>query len=120
MKPLEPDQAEAVHMVPASQVRARGIPWADDPVALQPRNCPDCGAKPGHVHTTMNCDVQRCSACGGQRFSCFCHGKHDPVASYWTGWWPGELEARALGIDLTEFHRQGYPKYFFKKPRRPR
>lgn len=87
-----------------------------EPVNPKPRNCPDCGVKPGYTHHE-GCDVERCSSCGGQRLGCSC-GEHDAKFSRWTGWWPGELEARALGLDLNEFYAQGYEDKFFKKPGR--
>lgn len=82
--------------------------------STEPRNCPDCGVKPGEPHT-MGCDVERCSVCGGQRFGECCKG-HDKVFARWTGWWPGSLESTAMGIDLNEFYRLGLEKFFFIKP----
>jgi hypothetical protein len=36
----------------------------------------------------------------------------------WSGWWPGSLEARALGIDLNRFHSQGWAEKLFVKPKK--
>lgn len=55
-------------------------------------DCHDCGAKPGEEHRGDNCDVQRCSSCGGQRLCCDCED-HNPSKSKWTGIWPGMKEA---------------------------
>lgn len=79
------------------------------------RRCHDCGAAPGQPHGD-NCDVERCSVCGGQYMCCGCEG-HDKSFARWTGWWPGGLEADALGIDLNEFERQGWPAVLFVKSR---
>lgn len=49
--------------------------------------------------------------------SCFCKGRHDPRFARWTGFWPGGLEADALGIDLNTFYEKGYHKIFFVKPK---
>lgn len=75
--------------------------------------CHDCGAKPGEVHSD-NCDVERCSVCGGQRLQCNCKN-HDKKFARWTGIWPGQAEADYLGIDLNEFYKQGLEKIFFMK-----
>lgn len=80
-----------------------------------PHNCHDCGAKPGEIHG-MNCDVERCSVCGGQRLQCECE-EHDKLFARWTGFWPGDLEAQALGIDLNTLITSGMYKLFFVKPK---
>jgi hypothetical protein len=78
------------------------------------RNCPDCDVAPGQCHQD-GCDVEFCSVCGNQRLQCSC-ANHDPQFARWSGWWPGLLEADALGIDLNEFHEQRYAEKLFIKP----
>lgn len=76
-------------------------------------DCPDCSAHPGQPHED-GCDVECCSACGGQRLQCDC-AEHDRLFSRWSGIWPGKAEAMALGIDLNELDRN-YRRIFFVKP----
>jgi hypothetical protein len=88
--------------------------WMGPMLKLDP--CPDCGVAPGQIHK-MNCDVERCSGCGDQYISCDCRPfVHDEQFARWTGFWPGKLEAQALGIDLNQFYEEGYHKRLFAKP----
>lgn len=76
--------------------------------------CPDCGVAPGQAHQD-GCDVERCSACGGQLIMCGCD-THDKAFARWTGFWPGSLEADAMGIDLNTLYQRGLNRTFFVKP----
>lgn len=51
-------------------------------------NCPDCGVKGGVPHRE-DCDIQRCSTCGGQYITCKCDD-HVPTESLWLGVWAAE------------------------------
>ena len=73
--------------------------------------CYDCGAAAGEPHL-LNCDVERCSVCGGQR-GC---GGHDPLFARWTGFWPGEAEALMLGVDQNAI--VAYARELWVKPTR--
>lgn len=57
---------------------------------VKPRKCPDCGVEWGSKHDD-NCDVARCTKCGGQRLSCDCKNG-DGDSDIWSGLWPGVME----------------------------
>jgi hypothetical protein len=76
--------------------------------------CGDCGVEPGQPHKP-GCDVERCSVCGYQRAGCNCVG-HDPAFARWTGFWPGALEAQALGLDQNAVYSTRLYRILFVKP----
>lgn len=76
--------------------------------------CPDCAVAPGKPHED-GCDVEVCSACGHQRLTCWCK-EHDKAFARWSGFWPGGLEADALGIDMNELYRSRLNEVLFIKP----
>lgn len=84
------------------------------PDEIELPRCPDCSAFAGQVHLD-NCDVERCSVCGGQRLQCDCEG-HDKAFARWTGFWPGKLEAEALSVSMNEFCINGLHEKLFVKP----
>jgi hypothetical protein len=57
--------------------------------------CHDCKAEPGELHVD-GCDIERCSACGGQRIGCEC-GFVD-ARMPWSGEYPGLTECREYGL----------------------
>ncbi len=84
--------------------------------AAPPRErCPDCAAEIGQHHDP-NCDVQRCSVCGGQYMCCGCEG-HDFEFAKWDGYWPGVKRAAELNMDLNELYESGEAEKVFIKPK---
>ena len=79
------------------------------------KKCPDCDVVPGQPHVP-GCDVERCSECGNQLISCGCEG-HDRAFARWTGFWPGSLESKEIGIDLNEMYQTGIFEMWFIKPK---
>jgi hypothetical protein len=77
-------------------------------------NCFSCKVVAGKIHK-KKCDIERCSECGGQKLSCECTN-HDKQFAFWKGFWPGELECKALNMDLNTFYMTGMHKIFFVKP----
>ena len=77
-------------------------------------NCFSCKVVAGKPHK-KKCDIERCSECGGQKLGCECTN-HDKQFARWTGFWPGELECKALNMDLNTFYMTGMHKIFFVKP----
>lgn len=83
----------------------------------RPVKCPSCGVAPGQEHVTHECDVERCSCCGLQFRECDCSGiDHNRDFARWTGYYPGSLEAKALGLDLNGFYERGLHVLFFIHP----
>lgn len=76
-------------------------------------DCPDCGTDVGQPHRN-NCDIERCSVCGRQRFSCGCEG-HDPTASAWTEMWPTEDDVAPEDDFFTAL--TGFPNGFAEQKR---
>ena len=56
--------------------------------------CHQCAAAIGERHDP-NCDVGRCSECGGQYFGDSCENSRPTV---WTGDWPGVAECREFNL----------------------
>jgi hypothetical protein len=57
------------------------------------QQCPDCGTGIGMPHKD-ECDIERCTICGGQRITYDCDS-HDPLRSVWIGGWPERDDERS-------------------------
>lgn len=73
----------------------------------EPRNCNQCGAKPGERHDW--CDIARCRSTGQQLLQCGGelheyngreYGEHDGPCEpdVWDGWYPGTTECYEYGL----------------------
>tara|TARA_R110002111_G_scaffold100975_1_gene156372 strand:+ start:16433 stop:16927 length:495 start_codon:yes stop_codon:yes gene_type:complete len=76
--------------------------------------CPDCGTALGEPHKN-DCDIQRCSECGGQKISCDC-ATHTPSKSVWNDEWPesqdcDDDDVEELLTDKTENKMRTYRGY---------
>jgi hypothetical protein len=101
--PKRTGRRKAVSTAALAQASARRIARNIRP--LQPY-CPECKALIGEPHRP-GCDVERCTACRGQRLLCDCLG-HDPIAACWTGEWPGAAACRELGWWAVRDPRSGW------------
>ena len=57
--------------------------------------CPGCKAQTGSYHAE-GCEIEQCSACGGERSACFCETDEHPRIAF-DGEFPGAQAARNLG-----------------------
>lgn len=83
---------------------------------LELESCPGCNVLPGEPHI-FGCEIEMCSQCGNERRGgrCGCTN-HDVQFSRWTGFIPGLLEAKTLGIEYNDVFETGLNRILFIKP----
>jgi hypothetical protein len=74
------------------------------------KTCPDCGVAVGEPHIN-ECDIERCTICGGQRVTCDCED-HDPLISAWSGEWPTDAAVNTCTERLKALAKSGQIEHY--------